>query len=220
MSYTSNPYSSRHVCGYPSCRNPIRDDVMERYFKSDAYINRNPLAWLGVCCSDCVLQEEEIERLNGGDRGTTDFEYSEQFEVGKYIAFIQQRKEHYPFQFYKQYLEIEIIKRTPKQIVYSFRDVTYGQDFHQVERKKIKKIPHFNNVEYVDFPTGFGFKYEKRLCATDLTRIQVPSIIQKKKEKKAKQVIKDWFLEVRYNPAYRYCRKRINKMYDDDFGSE
>ena len=29
--------------------------------------------------------------------------------------------------------------------------------------------------------------------------------------------ISTWFLDCKYNPKYKYCQNRINKMYDDEF---
>ena len=29
--------------------------------------------------------------------------------------------------------------------------------------------------------------------------------------------ISNWFLECKYNPKYKFCRDRINKMYDEEF---
>ena len=29
--------------------------------------------------------------------------------------------------------------------------------------------------------------------------------------------ISNWFLDCKYNPKYKYCKDRINKMYDEEF---
>ncbi len=34
---------------------------------------------------------------------------------------------------------------------------------------------------------------------------------------KAVETISNWFLDCKYNPKYKYCKDRLNKMYDEEF---
>jgi len=36
-------------------------------------------------------------------------------------------------------------------------------------------------------------------------------------QKKATLQISNWFLECKYNPKYKYCKDRLNKLYDEEF---
>ena len=36
-------------------------------------------------------------------------------------------------------------------------------------------------------------------------------------EKKATLQISNWFLECKYNPKYKYCKDRLNKLYEEEF---
>ena len=42
-------------------------------------------------------------------------------------------------------------------------------------------------------------------------------VLKIKKRQKAKKVIKDWFLQVRYDPSYKYCRRRVDALYDEEY---
>ena len=42
---------------------------------------------------------------------------------------------------------------------------------------------------------------------------------QKKMKKVFAIKIGDWFLECRYNPKYKYCRKRLMKEYEECYGA-
>jgi len=35
------------------------------------------------------------------------------------------------------------------------------------------------------------------------------------KEKKAVDIISEWFMDCKYNPKYKFCRKRLNKEFDE-----
>ena len=161
-------------------------------------------------CADCKLERNEIKRLEGG------YEYMDKFRVGKYICFLQQKRNYKPYTFYKQYLDIKIIKRTPKFIEFIYKD-NYENCMSYIKCRKKIRVVFVGGREYVDMPRNSGFEYNDRLFTSDLIPIRIPSIVKKNKEEKAINIIKEWFLDVRYNPKYKYCRKRIDKMYDDEF---
>ena len=40
------------------------------------------------------------------------------------------------------------------------------------------------------------------------------------KKKEAVSKISNWFLETKYDPQYKYCREKVDAMYDEEFNDD
>ena len=127
--------------------------------------------------------------------------------------------------------KIEIIKITKKQVRYNlFVSLLDNEDSIQEEKSyfnEIRKVYENNTFQYPkwffkDFKTSYknGFEVPSNPFLRGVRNNKVNKFINitnEIKENKAVLKISNWFLECKYNPKYKYCKDRINKLYDDEF---
>ena len=128
--------------------------------------------------------------------------------------------------------EITIINITPKQVRFSLKLEVRNEENEVLKKKEyinqIRKIQNNNTFEYPkdalkDFKTFFKNALICNQIVLGLSKFINPklfiSIRPKTSFRRNKAVLKisNWFLECKYNPKYKYCKDRINRLYDEEF---
>lgn len=73
-----------------------------------------------------------------------------------------------------------------------------------------------NSQEEYDSYVSIEFKKHMKRVQFKNEIILSSKIMQRRiKEREAVDKISEWFLNISYNPQYKYCNKRLNRLYDN-----
>ena len=67
---------------------------------------------------------------------------------------------------------------------------------------------------------GNNYKEMKTLLDHNKAVSKISEWYMKNRRIRSVNKISEWFLQCKYNPSYKYCRSRLNELYDEEFDEE
>lgn len=168
-------------------------------------------------CDLCSKEDEII--TNSGYYEFKDRESKERFKfkVGKFNHLVRYKIDGKHF---LHHSIVNIIKVCAKSIIYDIYHIKTGKQILPCRRKIKHYYPWHTRTERVLPPPDCVIEGVNCINADDLYLINEPWIERQKeikKQKEAVEIISNWFLECKYNPIYKYCKKIQQRLYEEEF---
>jgi len=168
-------------------------------------------------CELCRKEDDII--TNSGYYEFKDREKQERnnFKVGKFNLVVRYRISGKHF---LHHSIVNIIKVCPKSIIYDIYHIKTGKQILPCRRKITHYYPWSSKTERVLPPPNCVIEGVDYINADDLYLINEPWIERQKeikKQKEAVEIISNAFLEWKYNPIYKYCKKIQQRLYEEEF---